>query len=322
MKQLIEINMRLINKILIAIAICVFLTIACIYVFIPGELNISVVRLVACNSSAGFRHIGADGSGNLWWPAKGSREGSDAGARTDTCRIKAKSYPMVEVMLEDGVRSIPGKVAITTYHGRDSSAVLWTWVVPTGSGPIQRFLQYRLALALRKNTIRSIDSLQNFLDKMDNIYGMELRHAMSHDGALITTQWIAPSYPSTAEIYRHLDSIRAYISGQGARETNYPMLHVGRSGDGNFETMVGVPINKDLPKRGDFVPKRFIPWKVIEGQVNGGAARAEHAMEQLLQYTADHELTLMAIPFQSLVTDRRQEPDSTRWVTRVIVPVP
>ena len=325
MKQLTEINMRLIKKILIAIAVVAFLSIACIYLFIPGELNVSALRLVACNSSAAFRNIGEGRSGQLWWPKEGyagARAEGYAGTQADLLRITAKAYPMMEVMLEDGVRSLPGKIAITSYQGRDSSAILWNWQVPTGRGPFQRFLQYRKALELRKKTIRSLDSLKTFLEKTENIYGMEVRHAMSHNGALITTQWVTRSYPSTAEVYRHIDSIRAYISSQGGREMDYPMLHVGRKDDGNLETMVAVPLNVDLPKRGSLLSKRFIPWKVIAAEVKGGSARAERAMDQLLQYAADHQLTLMAIPFQSLVTDRKQEPDSSRWVTRVMVPVP
>jgi hypothetical protein len=30
----------------------------------------------------------------------------------------------------------------------------------------------------------------------------------------------------------------------------------------------------------------------------------------------------MAIPFQSLVTDRSKQPDTTKWITNIYTPVP
>jgi hypothetical protein len=115
--------------------------------------------------------------------------------------------------------------------------------------------------------------------------------------------------------------IRTYITGQGAKETSHPMLHTSRRVDGRFESMVAIPIDRRLDGNDSLTPKRFVPWKIVMGEVRGGASTAEEAMRQLHLYIEDYEHTSMAIPFQSLVTERDQEPDTTRWITRVIQPV-
>jgi hypothetical protein len=37
---------------------------------------------------------------------------------------------------------------------------------------------------------------------------------------------------------------------------------------------------------------------------------------------SDYQQTAMAIPFESLVTDRSREPDTLKWITNIYVPVP
>jgi hypothetical protein len=38
-------------------------------------------------------------------------------------------------------------------------------------------------------------------------------------------------------------------------------------------------------------------------------------------YISDYGRTIVAIPFASLITDRRLEPDSAKWVTRIYWPL-
>ena len=47
----------------------------------------------------------------------------------------------------------------------------------------------------------------------------------------------------------------------------------------------------------------------------------QKAYDQIQHYISDHNRVAPAISFESLVTDRRQEPDSSKWVTRIYYPV-
>ena len=105
-------------------------------------------------------------------------------------------------------------------------------------------------------------------------------------------------------------------------ETDPPMLRVTRLPGGGYEMMAGLPINRSIKGNGKILPVRFVPWKILMGEVRGGAATAECALEQLQYYVEDHQHVGMALSFQSLVTERDREKDTSRWVTRVIQPVP
>jgi effector-binding domain-containing protein len=60
---------------------------------------------------------------------------------------------------------------------------------------------------------------------------------------------------------------------------------------------------------------------MIEAEVTGGVYKVDRAMEQLFKYRDDSHLSIMSIPFELLITDRRKEQDTSRWVTRVCAPI-
>src|SRR4029453_3121249 len=98
---------------------------------------------------------------------------------------------------------------------------------------------------------------------------------------LVATKWSGTAYPDTKEIYDRIRSLRAYATAQGAHETDYPMMHVEHLADNRFETMVALPVDKDLKGNGIIIPKHFVPYKILLGVVRGGAATAEQGMVQL-----------------------------------------
>jgi hypothetical protein len=185
-------------------------------------------------------------------------------------------------------------------------------------------LQYKEARAIKNNMIGVLSVLRSFLEKKENVYGIDVKETMSEDSNLVVTKLLSASYPSTAEIYRLIETLRRYIASQGAKETAHPMLHVAnRKNKGNqIETMVAIPVDRKLKGNGLIFPKRYIPWKIMVGEVRGGPYTAELAMERLQQYVQDHQKQAMGIPFQSLVTERVHEPDTIRWITRVVQAVP
>ena len=181
--------------------------------------------------------------------------------------------------------------------------------------------QYREAIGISRVIDTALSLMGGFLEKKENVYGMDIRDAMSADSCLVVTKWVAGSYPSTADIYKEIGHLRSYISSEGAKETDYPMLHVSSRQDSVFEVMVAIPVNRRLKEAGTIFPRNFVPWKILTGEVKGGPRIAEGAMGQLQQYLEDYRRTAMAIPFQSLVTERDRERDTARWITRVVVPV-
>ena len=98
------------------------------------------------------------------------------------------------------------------------------------------------------------------------------------------------------------------------------MLHVWMD-SGLYKTQVAVPVNVVIPQNKLYLIKRMVPGKILVGQVTGGTYTAAEAIKQMGIFMSDNNFSSPAIPFESLVTNRMQEPDTSRWVTKIYYPV-
>lgn len=299
--------------------IALLLFVSSVYLFIPSGLTVSSYTVMRTNVSGAFRVISED---TVWGKLQEGREESRQ------YHISGKFYNAIALKRggtgEGGHETMTGgRVMIRPLSTLDSIALQWNWTVMTSWNPVKRIRQYVEVRNIKNDMVSLMSSLKLYLEKKENIYGMNIVNAMSQDSTLIATRIFLPSYPSTAEIYGMVAMLRKYIASQGAAETNHPMLHVwkNREGINCFEAMVAIPVNRRLKGDTRIFLKLFVPYKILMGSVNGGAFTAEHALEQLEQYRRDYQQTPMAIPFQSLVTERDREPDTAKWVTRVILPI-
>ncbi|MGB8192124.1 MAG: GyrI-like domain-containing protein, partial [Chitinophagaceae bacterium] len=121
--------------------------------------------------------------------------------------------------------------------------------------------------------------------------------------------------------YKLVDQLRIYIANEGARETNNPMLHIRPVNDQQFETMVAIPVDKVLQGNKDIFLRRMIPGNILVTEVKGGRYTIDEGLKTLETYLSDYQKTSPAIPFESLVTDRSKESDTSKWVTRLYYPV-
>ena len=85
--------------------------------------------------------------------------------------------------------------------------------------------------------------------------------------------------------------------------------------------MVAIPVSKSIPTNNNFLFKRMVPGKILVTEVKGGTYTTGEALKQLEIYRSDNHLRSPAIPFESLVTDRSREPDTSKWVTKIYYPV-
>ena len=53
----------------------------------------------------------------------------------------------------------------------------------------------------------------------------------------------------------------------------------------------------------------------------GGNQMIEQGLKQTEKYIRDYRRSIIALPFQSLETDRLKETDSTKWITKIYYPV-
>jgi hypothetical protein len=311
---------------IIFLSICILFT-ASVYIFIPSKLEISKVEYIKCNVNGAFRVLSNEKTWHKWWP-----EDSSVNKRNDTSsrlffykgysyHLSEKFYNAIDLPIIHADDTIESKIIIIKLN-IDSVVMRWDCALKTGFNPVTRILKYNEAENIKNNMSEILSSLRIFLENKENIYGINLHVIMSKDSTMVLIKKISSTYPTTNEIYTLIGNLKKYIAAQKAKENNYPMVHVKKLEDSTFETMVAIPVNKELPGNGEITFSRFVPWKVLTAEVKGGDKTVEEALRQMKVFISDYQKTAMAIPFESLVTDRSKEPDTTKWITNIYTPVP
>lgn len=235
--------------------------------------------------------------------------------------INEYKYNAISIQTKDKNFSINSSIYFIQLN-TDTVQVEWKYSLTAASGPFSRLRLYWVAKKIRHNLVSVMKSMKAFLEKQGNVYGVNFYETMSKDSTLVVTKGTYSSYPSTTEIYNLISQLKKYIAAQGAKENNFPMLNVKKLNESEFETMVAISINKYLPGNGEIFFRRFVPWKMQAADVRGGSYTVEDALKQMKIYMNDYHKTAMALPFQSLVTDRSKQPDTLQWITRIYTPIP
>jgi len=85
--------------------------------------------------------------------------------------------------------------------------------------------------------------------------------------------------------------------------------------------MVAIPTKSDLQSEGKFQLKKMVLGNILMAEVKGGVHIVMKGENELTNYMDDYKKLSPAIPFQSLITDRQLETDSSKWVTRLYYPI-
>lgn len=291
-----------------------------VYLWIPSSLAVSKIQPVGCTIHGAFRTLSQKESWAQWWPQQ-------TGDSTGTFHYKAHSYHLTQILrntfhitIDRNGETISTVLYLLPLPG-DSLALQWKCIIPAGHNPFTKLQRYRQALTIRENMEELLQQLQQFLQNPKNIYGLQINTATTHDTLLIATNTILQAYPSTETIYNMISSLEAYTASQQAQATGYPMLNVTMIDSHQYKVQTALPVNKQLEDQGRFFFRRMVPGKFIATEVTGGVHTVNSAWNQVQLYLRDNQEVAMAMPFEYLVTNRQQEPDTSKWITRLFVPV-
>jgi hypothetical protein len=309
---------------ILTLLVLLVLVIASVYLFFPKEVIGSNIEKIGCSINGINRFVMAENKWKAWWPGKVVND-------TDSQKyiFEYNGYKYIITRVEYNAILIDMQGLNLNINGTifflplkiDSVQAEWKYVLKTTSNPVNRIHLYLTEKNINSNMKDILRSMKSFLDKKENVYGMKINQVMVKDTILMFTEYNSEQYPSTRKIYSLIDGIKNYIASNHAEETNYPMLNVTNSDSGYYKVKVAIPVNKEIPQNRTYTMRRMVPGKILVGQVMGGSYRAREALRELGLYIADYEYSSPAIPFQSLVTNRMEEPDSTKWVTRVYYPI-
>lgn len=310
-------NCSLMKKWLSLIALLLLLFTA-FYMFIPSLVPSAYSRAANCTRTAAERQM-IHQERWQWWPGSQTAENSYV---FNNCRYDIHKILLngIRLTVSDGKDSLNGFIQFQDY-GKDSTLFTWTPFVELSTQPLQRMAEYFAINRLNRNATQVVDSIQRYFNQMENVYGMKIIQENITDSSLISLKNTYDHYPTTAEIYAMIDSLKNYIRQENGEQNNYPMLNVRKTGENRYEAMTAVPTKWDLPATGRFELKKMVLGIILMGEVRGGPSRVRRAEREIDFYAKDYAKMAPAIPFQSLVTDRMNEPDTSKWITRVYYPI-
>lgn len=308
----------------IGVFLVLILTLGIIYWLTRGTTRIEQKLGATTNTKAFVREFLNEQTWQQWWPEKEKfRQGLPATFtfNGNTYTLAEKKLSSVEIIISNGKDSALTELVFIPVRN-DSIELSWFGLQKNLLNPVSR-MQY-------SNWIKNINSDIHFLLKKiashysskDNVYGFHIQNDIVIDSNLVSTSAQLTFYPGTEFIYKMIDRLKSYIQKNAAKESNPPMLNITQLNDGTFFTRVAIPVNKKLHDSGDIKYRWMLGGgNILVTEVKGGPSKIQLAFKKMEEYVQDHHHVSPAIPFQSLITDRRLEPDTNKWITKVYWPV-
>lgn len=307
---------------IIVLTILLFL-IGSIYVFIPNNISINHSLFIKVNREGIYRNMIIEKNWSKWWPGNISYTNMKQNLFYNNSLYSIDKKTFVSLLISITHGSLKANTSFDLIAKNiDSVNLTWEGTVPTSEQPFKRLQIYLKAKQINNDIKTILKKIQDFFSKTENVYGYNIRHELVTDSILVSTYGISKNYPSTNLIYGLIDQLKIYTASRSAKETGFPMLNINTKDSINYLTRVAIPVNKKLPSSGNISYKWMLGGgNILVMDVKGGPSSIKNAFNQMENYVNDYQKVAPAIPFQSLITDRRQEPDTSKWVTRIYYPV-
>ncbi len=311
---------------LLLFIIFVLISIGCLYFIIPNRIPIHESLKLAVNAKGFTRNILDEKKWNQWWPGNDSAFVSNERALSfryngNTYNILEKRMSSIVLSVQDNTDSIQTEVFFIPIK-EDSVKMSWVAQKLSSANPAKRLQIFFKTKNIIKDLKTILQSIKKFHENQDNLYGIKIKKEHVVDSNLISTSIETKGFPNTENIYSLIDKLQAFAVKNGAKQTGHPMLHINTTDSLMFLTRIALPVNKKLSDEGDVVYRWMLGGgNIIVTEVNGGSYTIQKAFTEMENYVQDFNRTAPAIPFQSLITDRRKEPDTAKWATKLYWPV-
>ncbi|HJS54587.1 MAG TPA: hypothetical protein VJ765_08595 [Chitinophagaceae bacterium] len=304
------------KKILTGLVLLLVLLVAVIYLFIPAKLRMEATVTINAPLSGVYRSLAGNNNWNKWWPGT-----TPFTYNNQTYFTREKIYNLIDIDISSNQDTINSRMNLISIKG-NAMSIDWNAEQASSASPFKRLLQYRDAVATRKNMNDILQRMKTFMEKTENVYSLDIKQTKVVDSALVSTRRRFDHPPTVHDVYDMVRSLKNYIIQNNAVELNSPMLNVFQIDSLHYEAMTAIAVNRALPQTNEFAPKFLLKGgNILEAEVRGGPHKIETALRELDNYRTDYKLTSPAIPFQLLVIDRMKETDTANWITKLYYPV-
>ena len=310
------------KKVLIAVAVVVVLFFVLVYFFIPSQVEFQVAKYAVVNPTAASRVLVDESNWRKWWPEPNQKQQADSEFHFNAASftISRQLYNAFKIDILKKNDTIHSRFSLVPTSS-DTTRLQWDAVLNTSANPFKRISKYWNANETKGEMDSILSSLASFLQNQENVYGMRIRREIVEDTLLVFKEQLSTTYPSMLQIYRIVNTLRDQIKKAGANETNPPMMNVIPLGVEKFRVMVAIPIDREFPLTDSLSFRRMVRGWILVSDIKGGPARIKAATNEMRNFVNDYSKIPIALPFESMVTDRVAEQDSTKWMTRLYFPI-
>ena len=311
------------KKWIVSLSVALILTVLCIYIFIPANIVISRIMTAEVTIGGEFRQLDREAKWEKWWQDSDGKphvKGEPFQYKGAVYRLIGKENNIVGIeIIQDGLK-LQSLLHLVSFKP-DSTGSVWTCKIPSGSNPIDRVRNYRKALALSNNMHAILQILKAFVSNPQNVYQFPIFKTSTQDTTMLSARYFSKTYPTTTDIYGYLKDVEKSIQKQHSSISGYPMMNVKTIDSGHFETQVAIPTSQWLNDDGKVFTRRMVPGNFLCTIVKGGPFSVREAKEELNNFLHDNNKVQIAMPFEQLITNRINEKDTSKWITRVYLPV-
>ena len=310
------------KKVLIVVAVILLAFFLFVYLYIPSRFEFQVAKFAAVNPSAASRILFAENNWHNWWPEQDEKHKTDSvfhykGASFTIDRQLYNAFKIDIVKKKDTLHSLFSLIPTSA----DTTQLLWSVILNTSPNPFKRLNKYRAANETKKEMEAIISSLQAFLQNQENVYGMRIRREIVQDTLLAFKEQVSNVDPSTEAIYEMVNELKDQIRKGGANETNPPMMNVIQLAPGKYRVMVAIPVNRTFVLADSVSFRRMVRGWILVSDIQGGPSRINRARIEMRNFVNDYSKIPIALPFESLITNRMVQQDTSKWVTRLYFPI-
>jgi effector-binding domain-containing protein len=310
------------KKWLLVLLVVLIIGVAGIYFLIPSKITVTRAVPVTATQEGTLRFLTSLPNWKKFWPvAKPGDSSLNYSYGGYNYNINKFRLNAVEINIRKNNNNLESGIYIIPFQV-DSIRIQWTGILPPTNNPFKRIQNYFSAKDLTSAFEIILDSMSRSLSKVETIYGIVIKKDTIPYQNYIATKRYLSQYPSITAIYEMVDELKAYAASVGVQQLDKPIFDVKPTEEAEYVTQVAIPIDKDIPGNEKFSHKWMMKGgNVLTAEVKGGIKEIENAKAQINQYIADHRRSIIALPWLMLITDRRAEPDSSKWITRLYYPV-
>lgn len=310
----------MLRRIFAGLLLLLILALATVYIFIPANISINNNITVTTTDADVFQFLNHQKEWKKWWPG--------TAASDFEYQYRKHLYTIKQLNNDDVILTVANpELELNTqlsFIATDADKVKLTWssVETVSLNPIDRFNTYVQMNRIKNDMNEVLLHFKYFLEDDRNIYQMDVRITKVKDATILATNIVTQQYPEMNKVYELVGKLKQEIRKQHVAETGAPMLNVHEIDLKKYQVMVGIPITKAVkPATGMLINKMVLGGNILQTSVKGGLNSIRNASNQLEKYKKDHNLISPAMPFESLVTDRSKEKDTSKWVTKIYYPI-